>query len=142
MRDALLYGNNLMMQLHAILERDATANNWFFMHILITDGHDTDSRASVQQTYQALSVLRADMNVRDLKIVILGVDIEYDYAQSLRNLVSAAGIHGEYHDITHTDIREMFHRIRTDAGMLNRPINPINNPNINLMNNMAKMPPN
>lgn len=139
MRDALLYGNNLMMQLHAILERDATANNWFFMHILITDGHDTDSNATIQQTYQALSMLRADMNVRDLKIVILGVDIEYNYANALRNLVSAAGIHGEYHDITHTDIREMFHRIRNDAGMLNRTMN---NPNINIMNNMVKMPPN
>lgn len=49
----------------------------------------------------------------------------------------AAGIHGEYHDITHTDISQMFHRIRSNAGMLNRPVNP----NINAMNNMAKVPP-
>lgn len=47
------------------------------MHILITDGHDTDSNASYQQTYELLSRLRADMNVRDLKVIILGVDIEY-----------------------------------------------------------------
>lgn len=77
MRDALLYGNSLMMQLHDLLEKDSTANNWCFMHILITDGHDTDSNTSYQQTVQALSVLRGDMNVRDLKIVILGVDIEF-----------------------------------------------------------------
>jgi Mg-chelatase subunit ChlD len=121
------------MQLHGVLERESTANNWCFMHILITDGHDTDSNASIAQTYQALSLLRADMNVRDLKLVILGVDIEYEYAQSLRNLVGAAGIHGEYHDITHTDITKMFHRIRTDAGMLQRP-------QINGLNNMAKLP--
>jgi hypothetical protein len=76
------------------------------------------------------------MNVRDLKIIILGVDIEYSYAQSLRNLVAAAGIHGEYHDITHTDISSMFHRIRTNAGMLERPLNP----NLNAMNNMNKNP--
>lgn len=75
MRDALLYGNDLMMRLHDVLEKDRTANNWFFMHILITDGHDTDSRASYQETVQKLSVLRGDMNVRDLKIIILGVDI-------------------------------------------------------------------
>lgn len=135
MRDALLYGNSLMMQLHAVLEKDFTANNWFFMHILITDGHDTDSNASYQKTYELLSNLREDMNVRDLKIIILGVDIEYEYAQSLRNLVMAAGIHGEYHDITHTDISQMFHRIRTNAGMLERPLNP--NQNLNAMNNMT-----
>ena len=46
----------------------------------------------------------------------------------LRQLVSAAGIHGEYHDITHTDITHMFHRIRTNAGMLSRgPMNGMNN---------------
>jgi hypothetical protein len=62
--------------------------------------------------------------------VILGVDIEYSYANMLRNLVSAAGIHGEYHDITHTDITKMFHRIRTNAGMLARgPMNGMNNMN-------------
>ena len=57
------------------------------------------------------------MNVRHLRIIILGVDIEYSYAQSLRNLVMAAGIHGEYHDITHTDISVIFHRIRTNMGI-------------------------
>jgi Mg-chelatase subunit ChlD len=136
MRDALLYGNGLMLQLHAVLERESTASNWSFLHILITDGHDTDSNASYQQTYQALSALRADLNVRDLKVIILGVDIEYGYAQSLRSLIAAAGMRGEYHDITHTDIRSMFHRIRSEAGMLSRP-----NANLNAMNNMAKLPP-
>ena len=64
-----------MLRLHALLEQDNTANNWSFLHILITDGHDTDSSATVQQTYQTLSTLRGDLNVRDLKIIILGVDI-------------------------------------------------------------------
>jgi hypothetical protein len=64
-----------------------------------------------------LSTLRADLNVRDLKVIILGVDIEYGYAQQLRNLVGAAGIHGEYHDITHTDLNQIFHRIRTNFGL-------------------------
>jgi hypothetical protein len=43
---------------------------------------------------EMLSRYRNDLNVRDLKIIILGVDIEYSYAQSLRRLVAAAGIHG------------------------------------------------
>jgi hypothetical protein len=48
MRDALIYGNDLMQKLHDVLERENTANNWCFMHILITDGHDTDSNISYQ----------------------------------------------------------------------------------------------
>ncbi len=79
------------------------------------------------------------MNIRDLKIVILGVDIDFSHAFALRRLISAAGHHGEYHDITHTDIKKMFHRLRKDAGMLNRPVM---NPNISAMNNMGKMPSN
>jgi uncharacterized sporulation protein YeaH/YhbH (DUF444 family) len=43
----------------------------------------------------------------------------------------AAGIHAEYHDITHTHISQMFHRIRKNAGMLSRP-----NQNLNAMNNI------
>lgn len=67
-----------------------------------------------------LSTLRSDLNIRDIKIIILGVEIEEVYAHSIRKLVGAAGIHGEYHDINLTDIHEMFHRIREDAGMHNR----------------------
>jgi hypothetical protein len=66
-----------MLQLHNILEKENTAANWCFMHILITDGHDTDSNAGYQQTFQQLSTMRGDMNVKDLKIIILGVDIEH-----------------------------------------------------------------
>jgi len=75
MRDALLYGNNLMNRLHDLLEKEHTAANWSFLHILITDGHDTDSNASYQYTQQMLSNYRNNLNVRDLKILILGVDI-------------------------------------------------------------------
>jgi len=99
------------------LEKERTASNWSFVHILITDGHDTDSNASYENTVQMLSTLRNNMNVRDLKIVILGIDIEYSYSQQLMNLAMAAGIHGEYNDITHTDIAHMFQRIRNDIGM-------------------------
>ena len=75
MRDALLYGNNLMLQLHDLIEKDCDADRWSFVHILITDGHDTDSNASFEQTRQLLGRLRGDMNVRHLRIIILGVDI-------------------------------------------------------------------
>lgn len=67
-----------------------------------------------------LTTLRNDLNIRDLKIIILGVEIEEAYAKSIRKLVGVAGIHGEYHDINHTGLHEMFHRIREDAGMHNR----------------------
>jgi hypothetical protein len=78
------------------------------------------------------------MNVRDLKIIILGVDIESDYASSLKKLTSAAGIHGEYHDISHTSMKKMFHKIRSKAGIHERH----KNHKMNVMNNMGKMPPN
>ena len=136
MRDALIYGNNLMLQLHDLIEKDCDGDRWSFVHILITDGHDTDSKASYEQTRQLLSRLRGDMNVKHLRIIILGVDIEYEYARMLTNLVSAAGIHGEYHDITHTDISEIFHRIRTNMGIAERA--PVNR-NLNNMNNMNNM---
>jgi len=90
---------------------------------LLTDGHDTDSAATFDQTYQMLTSLRGDMNIKDLKIVILGIDIEYSYAQQLRNLAMAAGMHAEYHDITHTDISHMFHNIRKNFGMGDRTQN-------------------
>lgn len=66
---------------------------------------------------QMLSRYRSDLNVRDLKIIILGVDIEYSYARALQQLVSAAGIHGQYEDITHTGLHAMFRRIKSDFGM-------------------------
>lgn len=118
-----------------MLEKEDSASNWSFLHILITDGHDTDSNATFQHTYRALSSLRADLNVRDLKVIILGVDIERGYAQQLRQLVAAAGIHGEYHDITHTDIHRIFQRIRKDFGISSQPFNN----NLKAMNNVTQM---
>jgi hypothetical protein len=41
-----------------------------------------------------LSTLQGDLNVRNLKIIIFGVDIEDEFAQSIRELMKAAGIHG------------------------------------------------
>jgi hypothetical protein len=131
MRDALIYGDNLMMQLHDLLEREHTAENWNFIHVMITDGHDTDSNATFQEALYAMSTLRQRINTKDLKVIILGVDIEYSYANILRRLTDAAGIHGEYHDITQTNITQMFQKVRSNIGMGNQ------RPGINMnLNNM------
>ena len=122
MRDAIIYGNNLMLKLHKLIEASQAADSWTFLHIVITDGNDTDSVSSVKRASHMLNTTCIDLSIRDLKIIILGVEIEETYAKSIRKLIEAAGTQGEYHDIDHTDLHQMFHRIREDAGIHNRTI--------------------
>ena len=54
MRDSLLAGTGLVLKLNQALMQLGEAEHWNFVHIIITDGQDTSSKASLEDTAAAM----------------------------------------------------------------------------------------
>ena len=75
MRDSLIAGCQLMIKLYEMLQKTGTASNWNFAHVILTDGEDQHSKANLETTIQILALIGQKLNVKVLKIIIIGVGV-------------------------------------------------------------------
>lgn len=50
MRDAVVQGTSLMLDLFKVINDQRMAENWNFVHVILTDGSDNSSKVNMQQT--------------------------------------------------------------------------------------------
>ena len=75
-RDSLIQGCRLMVKLYEMLQKTGVASNWNFAHVILTDGEDQHSKADLETTIQIMLLIGKQLNVKVLKIIIIGVGVE------------------------------------------------------------------
>jgi len=68
--------------------------------IVLTDGIDECSKASMTETIACLNQIRDQIPTHVLKIIFIGVDIDDQTEWELRTLADAADKNGEYFNIS------------------------------------------
>lgn len=122
MRDSLLTGIGMILNLNAALMQIGRADDWHFMHILITDGQDTSSSASLEDAAERMQAVGEHVPVRRCKTEIIGIDLEesLDSSSELMYLKRKGGENCDLHDINSIDISDLFSRIQMEIGVIRR----------------------
>lgn len=119
MRDSLLAGISLILKLNDALMQIGEEERWNFVHILITDGQDTGSEASLEEAAKAMYVVGRTIPVSRCKTIIIGIDLE-NSPQATAELVvlnQLGGENCELHEIGSVNISDLFDRIQIGLGI-------------------------
>ena len=103
-RDSLIGGCNLLIKLFQLLMKTGTADKWNFVHVVLTDGLDEHSKTSLQDTLQILTIIGQRLNVRMLKIILIGVGVCPKAENELKLIAKAGGENAEYFSVKDADI--------------------------------------
>lgn len=122
MRDSLLAGTLLILKLGQALTQIGEADRWNFVHILITDGMDTDSKATLAETAAAMLDVGRFISVARCRTVIIGIDLASNpEAVASLLLLRTFGLQNcEIHNIESVAISDLFERIQVDLGIVRR----------------------
>lgn len=104
MRDAVVQGTLLMLDLFKVINDQRLAENWEFVHVILTDGGDNCSKVTMQETQAVLKLIHDQLKGLNLKIIFIGVDVDSRTVLTLKTLASAAGENGKYYDINEGQI--------------------------------------
>lgn len=88
-----------MIKLYVVLQKLGMAQHWHFVHVVLTDGVDCDSRCSLQEAAQIMSYIRQIFPVKTLKIIFIGVGVDYQAEQELLYLAKSGGDNSEYYHV-------------------------------------------
>ena len=80
-----------MIKLYEMLQKTGVASNWNFAHVILTDGEDQHSNTSLQNTLQVMSIIGQKLNVKILKIILIGVGVSGKAENELRLIAKAGG---------------------------------------------------
>lgn len=119
MRDSILTGTQMMLELHKILRTIGTAHHWHFLHIIITDGADYGSLNTLQTTGIMVHALGQTIGNKFLKTVFIGIDVEKDReaVQEIAALVALGKDFTDFHCASSTNLDSIFDRIRVQLGI-------------------------
>lgn len=120
MRDSLLAGIGLILKLNSALGQIGEAERWNFVHILITDGEDTESKRSLEETARAMYVVGQTIPVSRCKTIIIGIDLDNSpkAAMELVVLRQLGGENCQIHEIGSVNISDLFKHIQVELGMV------------------------
>lgn len=119
LRDSLLVGTQMMMELHRVLTAIGTAQHWHFLHIVITDGADVGSLNTLETTGVMMHAIGQVIGSKFLKTVFIGIDVDQD-RQAIRELGALVALGREFTDFhcaSSTNLDQIFDRIRISVGM-------------------------
>ena len=84
MRDAVVQGTALMLDLFKVLNDQRMAQNWNFVHVILTDGGDNASKSSVNDTKAILKLIHDQLKGLNLKIIFIGVGVDSRTSSSIK----------------------------------------------------------
>lgn len=122
MRDAVLESALLLIELGKMMEKMGTNGIWNVVNIVLTDGDDTSSKASLRDTCSALSTIGVHIPVQVLKTFYIGVGLESNSRASreISEMVRSQGKNAEYLNVEATRIEEVFEKIKISLGIIQR----------------------
>ena len=117
MRDSLLMGISLILKLNTALAQLGMHENWHFLHILITDGEDTSSKATLAQTIDGAWQVGQNIPRDRCRTVVIGIDLQRKSAAERQ--LAAIGESGceVYADVSSLNISSLFDHIRVSLGI-------------------------
>jgi len=120
MRDSLIAGVGLILKLNSALGELGEAERWNFVHILITDGQDSESKSTLEDAAKVMYLIGQTIPVSRCKTIIIGIDLE-NSPQAAMELVVLSELGGEncqIHEIESVNISDLFNRIQVELGIL------------------------
>ena len=91
MRDSLIEGCKLMLKLHNALKQMGTADHYNFVHVVLTDGIDENSKSSLEDAIKIMLLIGQLISVKALKIIFIGVGVSNKAEKELQVLAAAGG---------------------------------------------------
>ena len=64
-----------MLKLSKLLHDSGVSSNTNFVHIILTDGSDNKSKASLSTSLGLMKTIGEEINVKMLKVIIIGVGV-------------------------------------------------------------------
>lgn len=121
LRDAILEGCTLLLSINSVLATQNLSDNFNFLHIVITDGDDCSSKASLEETCAVMYLINQTIPVHMLKTWFLGIGLSSNSnaAKEMMALCLTGGENTEYVPVQNLDISKVFERIRLDLGIVN-----------------------
>jgi hypothetical protein len=120
MRDSLLTGITLILKLNQALMQIGEAENWHFVHIIITDGQDTGSKATLEDTAATMYLIGQTIPISRCRTIIIGIDLGQD-AKATAELLALRQLGGEnceIYEIGSVEISDLFQRIQVSLGIV------------------------
>jgi len=102
------------------LAKLGTAKEWNFVHVVVTDGFDTASKSSLEETCALMRVISQKIPVEMLKTWFIGVNIAESKKAltEIAALVSSGGKNCEFANITDNNIEDIFSKLRVELGLI------------------------
>lgn len=119
MRDSMKVGIAMILQLNQMLGRLGAGQVWNFLHIVITDGQDTQSSTSLQDLCGLMMAVGMTIPVSRCRTVIIGIDLDAD-ANGRAQLMAINQLGGEncdIYDVGSVNVGEIFSRLSVSLGV-------------------------
>ena len=120
MRDSMLAGIGLILKLNSALGQLGVSTMCNFVHIVITDGQDTSSKASLEDTAAAFYTVGKTIPISRCRTIIIGIDLGQD-EKTTKELVALRILGGEnceLYDIGSVQMSDLFNRIQVNLGII------------------------
>ncbi len=96
------------------------AEHWNFVQVVLTDGLDQNSKSSLADTVKGIYAIGQLLNVKMLKIILIGVGVSAKAQLELKTIAQAGGENAEYYSVDNADISRIFQRITISLGLQER----------------------
>jgi len=120
MRDSVIHGIEMMLRLYTILEKCEIAHVWNFVHVVLTDGEDTSSKASLHETCEVMRRISQVIPVRTLKTWFVGIDLGSSGEREINTLVQSGGENAEFTNVSDKNIEQIFNQLTLNIGLVQR----------------------
>ena len=135
--DSLIMGTKLILELNAFLMKIDMEDTWNFVHIILTDGEDTSSKASFETALGLMLAVGLTMHINTIKTYFIGIDIEQNQkaTRDITDLTLAGGENAQFFQISDVEIEVIFDKIRIGLGEIQQTkMEIIENQNTALIN--------
>jgi hypothetical protein len=108
-----------ILRLNGALSQIGLQNSFNFLHIVITDGVDNESRASIEQVGSVLMLIGAKLPVDRCKTIIIGIDLDEDpeCRAQLDALNMLGGENCQKYDVDSVQMGQVFDGIKVSLGI-------------------------
>ena len=119
MRDAILESSLRLLKIGGIINKIGTGKLYNFVNIILTDGDDNASKASIESTCQAMMAIGASLPCKTLKTFFIGVDLQSSSkaAAEIAAMVVLGGKNAQYMNVKETKIEDVFEKIKISIGI-------------------------
>ncbi|CAK60084.1 unnamed protein product (macronuclear) [Paramecium tetraurelia] len=118
-RDAVIKGNQLMLELFALFCQQGMHEKFKFVHVILTDGEDNKSQTSLQDFLVYQQFLQQKLPPNILQTFYIGVNVENNNTvqQEMSAILKCSGKSASYYPVSSNQINDIFQKIQMQIGI-------------------------